>query len=159
CPFVVTGAIFRIPVGARIANTLIEGIGFWIIGGGLPDRSAAVLPALLAVLPGLVAGLAGSRDRVGAPCRLAGVEVGRLDEAANAEFAPGGAHDGQVADDQRRDGERLADRRVRDLALPHRFAGRLVDRKHTPVERDRDHLVLPQRDAAIVNAATGDVAG
>src|SRR6266852_163833 len=118
-----------------------------------------MLPALLAVLPGLVAGLAGARDRVGAPGRLAGVEIGRLDEAADAEFAAGGAHDGEVADDERRNGERLADRRIRDLALPDDFTRRLVDREHAPVERDGNHLVLPQRDAAVVDAAAGDVTG
>ena len=40
----------------------------------------------------------------------------------------------------------------------HTFAGCLVHREHAAVERDRDHLVLPQGDAAIVDAAAGDVA-
>src|SRR5208282_4556458 len=31
--------------------------------------------------------------------------------------------------------------------------------EHAPVEGDRDHLVLPQRDAAVVDAAAGDVTG
>src|SRR5579883_3064007 len=118
-----------------------------------------MFPALLAVLPGLVAGLAGARNRVGAPRRLAGVEIRRLDEAADAEFAAGGAHNGEVADDERRDGKRLPHRWVGDLAFPRDFAGRLVDREHAAVERDRNHFVLPQRDAAVVNAAAGDVAG
>src|SRR5258708_21465438 len=118
-----------------------------------------MLPALLAVLPGLVAGFAGARDRVGAPGRLAGVEIGRLDEAADAEFAPGGADDSEVADDQRRDGERLANGGVGDLAFPHHFARRLVDREHAPVKRDGNHLVLPQCDAAVVDAAASNVAG
>ena len=90
---------------------------------------------------------------------LAGVEVGRLDIAADAELAAGGADDGEVADDQRRHGQGFAERRIGDLALPHDFAGRLVDGEHAAVERDRDHLVLPQRDAAVVDAAAGDVAG
>ncbi len=95
---------------------------------------------------------------VGAPQRLAGVEVGRLDEAADAEFAAGGADDGDVADDQRRNGENLGVCGVGDLALPHDFAGRLVDGEHAAVEGDRDDLVLPQGDAAVVDAAAGDVA-
>src|SRR5258708_38105280 len=114
---------------------------------------------LPAVLPGLVAGFAGARDRVGAPRRLAGVEIGRLDEAADAEFAAGGADDSKVADDQRRNGQRLADGGVGDLALPGDFAGRLVDREHAAIKRDGNHLVLPQRDAAVVDAAAGDIAG
>jgi hypothetical protein len=92
-------------------------------------------------------------------CRCAGVEVGRLDIAADAEFAAGGAHDGEVADDQRRDRQCLPESWLRDLALPGDFAGRLVDGEHAAVERNRDHLVLPQRHAAVVEAATGDVAG
>src|SRR5258708_8443659 len=102
-----------------------------------------MLPALPAIFPGLVAGLACAWDRVGAPCGLAGVEIGRLDKSANAEFTPGSAYDGKVADDQRRNGERLADRRVRDLTFPRHFAGRLVDCEHAAIERDGDHLVLP----------------
>src|SRR6266481_2947943 len=61
-PFVVARAIFRIPVRARIADALIERVGLRIVGGGFPDRRAAMLPALLAVLPGFVAGLACTRD-------------------------------------------------------------------------------------------------
>ena len=116
-----------------------------------------MLPAVLAVLPGLVAGLAGARDRVSAPRRLAGVEVGRLDIPADPEFAARRAHDRKVPDDQRCQGERLAQRRLGDLALPHDFTSCLVDGEHAPVERDGNHLVLPQRDAAVVDAAAGDV--
>src|SRR4029077_3053892 len=53
-PLVVARAIFGVPVGAGIADALIEGIALRIVGRGLPYGSAAVLPALLAVLPGLV---------------------------------------------------------------------------------------------------------
>ena len=158
-PFVVAGAVFRVPVRAGIADALIERVGVGVVGRGLPDRSAAVLPAVLAVLPGLVAGLAGARDGVGAPGLLAGVEIGAVDPAADAEFAAGRADDGDVADDQRRQRDGFGNRRVGHLALPDHLAGGLVERKHPAVERDRDHLVLPQRDAAVVDAAAGDVAG
>src|SRR5262249_39350866 len=148
----------RVPIRPSIADALIESVGFRIVGGRLPHRGAAVLPALLAVLPGLITGLASSWDRVGAPRRLAGVEVGRLDEAADTEFAAGGANDREIADDERRNGERLADRRVGDLAFPHDFAGRLVDRKHAAIKGDGNHLVLPQRHATVVDPAAGNVA-
>ena len=114
-------------------------------------------PALLAVLPGLALWLPGTGDRVGAPSSLAGVEVGGLDEAANAVFAASGADNGEIANDQRRNGQRLTQSGIDDLALPHDLAGRLVDGEHSPVQRDRDHLVLPQRNAAVVDAAAGDV--
>src|SRR5262249_18389036 len=122
-PLVVAGAIRDVVVGTGIADALVEGVGLRIVGRGLPDRAAAVLPAVLAILPGLVAGLAFARDGVGPPCGLAGVEVGRFDIAADAELAAGGADDGEVADDQRRDRQRFADRGVGDLALPNHLAG------------------------------------
>ena len=158
-PLVVARPVFRVPVRAGIADALVERVGVRIIRGGLPDRRAAVLPALLAVLPGFVARLAGTRNGVGAPDALAGVEVGAVDEAADAELAPGGADDSNVAHDQRCRGQRLGDRRIGDLALPGDLAGRLVDGDQPAVERDRDHLVLPQCDAAVVDAATGDITG
>src|SRR5215470_18881044 len=128
CPFIVTRPVFGVPVRPGITNPLVERVGFRIVGRGLPHRGATMLPAVLAVFPGLVAGFAGARDGVGAPGRLAGVEIGCLDEAADAEFATGGAHDGEIADDERRYGQRLADGGIRDFALPDRFASRLVDR-------------------------------
>jgi len=76
-----------------------------------------VLPAVLAVLPAVVAGLAGARNGVGAPDLLAGVEVGGVDPAPDAELAAGRADDGKIAHDQRRDGQRLGDRGIGDLAL------------------------------------------
>src|SRR5262245_26388621 len=99
-PLVIAGPVFGVPVGAGVANALIERVGVGVIGGSFPDRRPAVLPAFLAVLPGLVAGLAGTRDRVGAPDALPGVEIGAVDEAADAVFAAGGADDGHIAHDQ-----------------------------------------------------------
>src|SRR5262249_20835184 len=125
----------------------------------LPHRAAAVLPALLAVLPGLVAGLVDAGNGVGAPRGFAGVEVSRLDIAADAELAPCGADNGEVADDQRSDRQRLAERGFGDLAFPDDFAGRLVDGEHAAVQCHRDHFVLPQGDAAVVDAAARNIAG
>src|SRR5262249_57491554 len=56
-PLVVAGPILRIIVRARIADALIERVALWIVGRGLPDRRAAVLPALLSILPPLVSRL------------------------------------------------------------------------------------------------------
>src|SRR5882757_2554717 len=82
-PFAVARPVFRIPIGPGIADPLVECVALGVVGCGLPDRAAAVLPAVLAVLPGLVAGLAFAGDRVSAPGGLAGVEIGRFDEAAD----------------------------------------------------------------------------
>src|SRR5262245_56612079 len=151
--------MLRIPVRTGIADALIERVGLRVVGCGLPDRRATMLPALLADLPGLVAWLASAGDRIGAPDALAGVEVGAVEEAADAVFAAGSAHDGDIAHDQGSRGQRLGDCRIGDLALPGNLTGRLVDGNEPAVERDRDHLVLPQRHAAVVDAAAGDVAG
>src|SRR5262249_33850148 len=137
-PLVVAGAILNVVVRSGIADALIEGVGLRIVGRGLPDRAAAVLPAVLAVLPGLVAGLAGAGDGVGPPRLLAGVEIGRLDVAADPELAAGRADDREVTHDQRGNGERLAERRLGDLAFPYDFAGRLVDGEHAAIEGDRN---------------------
>src|SRR5204863_7128286 len=93
--------------------------GLRIVGCGLPDRTATVPPALLAVLPGLVAGLAGAGDGVGAPEALAGVQVGALDEAADAVFAASGTDDRHIAHDQRGERDCFSDAGIGDLALPH----------------------------------------
>src|SRR5262245_36049345 len=88
-PLVVAGPIFRIPVGPGIADALVDRVGLGIIGGGFPDRAAAVFPALLAVIPGLVAGLAGARAGVVPPHLLAGVDMGALDDCTVAALATG----------------------------------------------------------------------
>src|SRR5262245_57652854 len=79
-PLVVARAVFGIPVRTCIADALVECVGVGIVSRGFPDRGAAVFPALLAVLPGLVARLARARDRIGAPQALPGVEIGAVDE-------------------------------------------------------------------------------
>ena len=80
---------------------------------------------------------------MGAPKLLAGVQVDAFNETPDAEFTAGRAHNTDVANHQRRERERLADAGVGNLALPCHLAGRLVEREHASVERDRDHLVLP----------------
>src|SRR5262249_14705471 len=102
---------------------------------------------------------AGAGDGEGAPDLLAGVEVGGVDPAADAEVAAGRADDGEIADHQRRDSQRFGDGGIGDLAFPVHLAGGLVQREQAAVEGNRDHLVLPQRNAAVVDAAAGDVPG
>src|SRR5262249_21377991 len=89
---------------------------------------------------------------------LAGVEVGRVDPAANAVFAAGGADDAEVSDHERREGHCLAHRRIGNLALPDLLAGRAIERDQAAVESGGNDLVLPKRHATIVDAAAGDVA-
>src|SRR5229473_173890 len=58
-------------------------IGVGIVVGRDPYRAAAGLP-LIALRPGFAAGFAGGRNGVGPPEFLAGLEVERGDEPANA---------------------------------------------------------------------------
>src|SRR5713101_8246146 len=106
-PLAVARPVFGVPVGAGIADALVEGVGLGVIGGGFPHRAAAVLIALLAVFPGLATRFARAWDRVGPPHLLAGIEVGAVDPTTDAEFAPRAADDAYIADDQRCERERL----------------------------------------------------
>src|SRR5207248_7147804 len=139
-PLVVAGPVFGIVIRTGVADALIEGVSFWIVRRRLPDRPAAMTPAILAVFPGFIARLTRARDRVSPPELLPGIEVGPLDEAADAVFAAGGADDRHVAHDQRGERQSFADCRIRDLALPHFLACRLVDCEQPPVERNGDDL-------------------
>jgi hypothetical protein len=94
-----------------------------------------------------------------APGLLAGVQVGRGEPAADAVLRARDAGDRQILDHERRHGDDLRDRRIGDLAFPGDLAGLLVGRDQPTVQGVRDHLVPPQRDAAVVDAAAGHRAG
>src|SRR5205085_462783 len=137
----------------------VDRVGVAIVVPVFPDDSAAMRQGVWASLPGLLTRLPLARIRVVPPERLPGIEAGAFDEAADAESAAGGTADCHVAHDERSERERFPDVRIGDLALPDLLAGRLVDREQAAIERDRDHLVLPERYPAVVHAAAGDVAG
>src|ERR1700722_11042687 len=69
-----------------IAGAVIDQVGGWIVGGGLPDAAAADPPGIVIVLPGLRAGLARGRNREGAPSQLPGIGVPGADPAAGAKL-------------------------------------------------------------------------
>ena len=125
---VVAWPLRAVVVGAGVADAPIRQVELRIVGAGHPDRAAAVLPGVgiaeaLRVgfgqrLPRLVAGLAGRRNRVEAPCLLAGRRVVGGDEAADAVLAAADADDHLVLDDQRRVRDRIAVRGLRDRGLP-----------------------------------------
>src|SRR5256885_1353736 len=107
--------------------------GLWIEAGGpiqfvdilLAGHERAVV-AVMAVLPGFVAGFAGARDGVGPPQALPGVEVSAINEAADAVFAAGSAHDRNVTHDQWRQRQSFRNGGIGDLAFPDLFARCLV---------------------------------
>src|SRR5215216_2688032 len=81
---VVAWPIFIIPVRSRVAGAPDDGVGCGIVGAGYPSRSAAGGGSVVAVFPGIAAGLALARDCLGAPDLLLGREIGRGDPATNA---------------------------------------------------------------------------
>jgi hypothetical protein len=95
-----------------------------------------VLPVVLAVLPGLVAGLAGAGNCKCPPSLLSSVEVSRVDPAADAGFAASRADNSEIANDERGKRDGLAKRRLRGFAFPNLFSSFAVACKDTAVERD-----------------------
>src|SRR5260221_13846512 len=75
--------------GAAVAGAPERQLGLRGGGAGDPHRAAAGLP-LVALRPGLAAGLAGGRHRVGLPQRLPSLAIERRDEAADTESATRG---------------------------------------------------------------------
>ena len=127
-----------------------------IVRAGHPRRSAAGLPRrLVRVGPRLVTALAGPRDRVEAPGLGARRGVERGDEPADAVFAARRPDDDLVLDDERRERERIAERRIDDGLVPDRPAAFRVERDQMAVDRAHEQRVAENRHAA-VHAAAAD---
>src|SRR5215467_11648565 len=106
-------------------------------------------PSLVVALPGLVAGLAGAGDRIGAPELLTGIRVQRIDMVAGAPVAAAAADDQLVADDQRRPGQRIAVLRIVDLDRLDQFTGVAVGPVHLAVAGHGYDEILVERDPAV----------
>src|SRR4029077_355744 len=81
---VVAWPISTVPVRPWIADAPIDQIELGVVRAGNPGRPAARLPGVVTILPAVVAGLALSRDRVGAPHLLAGLQIGSGEPTANS---------------------------------------------------------------------------
>src|SRR5262249_34445166 len=91
-------------VGFGIAGAPIDEVELGIVGARAPGRRAAVFPGVTVGRPGLVSGLAGSRNGVATPELLAGLGVPAVKEAACRRFAAGHAGDQDAVGDDRRTG-------------------------------------------------------
>ena len=121
---------------------LVDGI----IGAGDVEGAAAGLPCAMIVLPGLAAGLAGGRDRIGLPLGVAGPGVERRHPVAQAAVAAGAADDNGILERERGGGE-FEVGLVEQALVPHHRAGLLVGRDDPAgIAGDRDHEILPQRE-------------
>src|SRR5215217_7764850 len=153
---VVAWPIFIIPVRSRISGAPDDGVGWGIVGAGYPGRTTAGGCRVVAVFPGIAAGLALARDGVGAPDLLLGRKIGRGNPATDAVLRAGHACYRHVLDDQRRAGDHLALVRIGDRTLPGDLAGFLIGGDQPAIQRVGDDEIAPQRHAAVVDAAARD---
>ena len=139
---------------ARIADAPVDRVQLGIERAGDPGRAAAELPGV--ALPGFVAGLAGSRNRIGAPQMLAGLRIPAVDEVAGAELGAGNTGDHHTVGDQRRDRHRIAGLEIDGILAPQLLAGLRIERDDIGVERGAEDLAVVDRGAAIDDAAAHD---
>ena len=114
-------------------------------------------PAILAVLPGLIARLTLARNGESPPSLLAGVQISGIIPAADTEFATSSASHSDVVHNERSSRDCFANGRLTNLTFPDQFASGFADQENTAVETDRNDLVFPQRNTAVVDAAAGHV--
>ena len=93
------------------------------------------------------------RNDVKLPDFSSGLGVERRDEAANAVFTAGHAHDHLVFHHQRRDGKGVALRVFGDLRLPDRPSALCVDGHDVRVKRAHEKRIAEDRQPAIHLAA------
>ena len=133
---------------SRVADAEVGELALGIIGGSEPDGAAAVLPGF--ARPRVGAGLAGRRDRVGAPQFLAAVGIERGDESAIAHLARStGADQDLSVGGQRGHGEEVTVLVVGHHALPHDRAGPGVEGDDARIEGAEIHAVLVKCRATI----------
>src|SRR5262249_53700218 len=119
-----------------------------IDGWRLPDRSAAPLPVVVVLRPGLAARLARRRDRVKRPDQLAVLRTERLDAAANAAVSAAEADDDHAVVVERGADDRVPLRRIPRLDRPQHLARLLVEREQLRIELADENPALAEADAA-----------
>src|SRR5262249_13267638 len=102
---IVAGTVGGIVARRWIAGAPIGQVGRGIVGAGDVECTAAGLPGIGLVLPGLAAGLARRRDRERLPLQVAALRVERGDPAAHAVVATGAADNDRVLERERRRGD------------------------------------------------------
>ena len=137
-----------VEVGAGVTRREVDEAELGIGGRRMPYGAAAVLPDLVVLRPGLVAGLAAARDRVERPHELAVVGVERLHAAAHADLGAREARDHEAV---------VVQRRVRDreAVLPALGLHGPRDRACFGIEGYELSVEPPEKDAT---GAVGDAA-
>lgn len=97
----------------------------WIVGPRDPHGHPAGLPGI--PRPGLAPRFAGGRYGVGLPGEIPVLGVQRRDETADAELAPGNAHQHLAGGSERGEGHVVARAVVFDFGFPDHRAGHRVE--------------------------------
>src|SRR5262249_33083124 len=130
----------------RIAGAPDGELGRGIVGPRLPQATAAGLPGVVLVLPGLAAGLARLRNRIPAPQLIAGSGIERCEPPTGPAVASA------IGDDDfalRHQGGRIHPLlgaelvRLRDLLVPYDLAAVAVDRDDAAIGEIVDDEVFP----------------
>src|SRR5205085_10938323 len=102
-------------------------------GSGYPRGAAASLPSITP--PRLIAGFAGTGDRVKPPGKLSGGRVIAIDEAANSVLAARHADHDLVFHGERRQGKVVTLTRLRRFCFPDHGAGMSIEGHYARIQR------------------------
>ena len=129
-----------------------------IVRPGDPYRAAARLP-LIALRPRLATRLAGRRNGVRFPERLAAFHVVGSDKTTNAQFTTGGADHHLAVRHERRDRHVVAVPVVFDGRRPHLFTRSRIERDEHGFCRGEEHLATRQCHSPARAVQQHDVVG
>ena len=141
----------------RVADAPEREVELRVVRALDPDRPAAVLPVV--ALPGVRAGLARRRDRVGSPEGVAGPRVEGLDEAPDGQLAAGRPHHDLAPDDQRGQRAVVPLVIVLDDLVPHDSARLGVEGDQVGIDRGEIDLVLVEPHAPVRRMELQEVVG
>ena len=143
---------------AGVAGRPEDQVLLFVVRARGPGGSTAAFPSVRAA-PGVVAGLAGSGDRVGGPGDLSALGVQGDQPSAGAEFAAGHPGDDVALHDQRSAGDRDAIGVVGNLRIPDHFAGLGVQRDDVRVDGAEVDVVTVEDAAPVDHVAADDGQG
>src|SRR5205085_2732506 len=118
-----------------------------------------MFPCVALALPGLVTGLARSRDGVKSPGFAARAGVISCNEPANTKLSPGHANDDLVLDHERRNRQCITGTRIRNPGIPDRPACLGVKRDEMRIESCEKQGVTKDRQPAIYGSTAGPRVG
>src|SRR5580704_17660912 len=154
---IVARASFAAIAGRGIAGGPESRVRGGIVRTGDPGGRAADFPG--GGFPSLVAWLAGAGNGVEAPFAFPGGGVVRVNEAANAVFAAGYAHDDEIFNGERRERDAVAFAIVKRGGIPNYIAGLGVESDNMRVECAEENFVTENGEAAIDATAAGTNVG